>query len=133
VIQVLLALSAVLGARGAADEARRALAEAKDLIDTCADPGSFADRWEEVSRSLAAARSVADGTELTKRESEILHLLTTRLSQREIGRRLFVSHNTVHSHIRSIYRKLGVSSRIDAIERAREQGLLWDSARESPR
>jgi LuxR family transcriptional regulator, maltose regulon positive regulatory protein len=133
VVQVLLALSTVLGARGAADEGRRGLAEAKELIDACADPGSLADRWEAVSRRLAAARSVADGTELTKRESEILRLLPTRLSQREIGRRLFVSYNTVHSHIRSIYRKLGVSSRIDAVERAREQGLLWDSARESPR
>jgi LuxR family maltose regulon positive regulatory protein len=132
VIHVLLALTAVLGARGAADDGRRALGEAKDLIDACADPGVFADRWAEVSRSLAATRSIADGTELTKREIEILCMLPTRLSQREIGRRLFVSYNTVHSHIRSIYRKLGVSSRLDAVARAREQGLLWDSSRESP-
>jgi LuxR family maltose regulon positive regulatory protein len=59
-------------------------------------------------------------------------MLPTRLSQREIGRRLFVSYNTVHSHIRSIYRKLGVSSRLDAVRRAREEGLLWESSRESP-
>ena len=70
--------------------------------------------------------------ELTKREIEILRLLPMRLSQREIGRRLFVSYNTVHSHIRAIYRKLGVSSRDDAVERAREHGLLWDAARKSP-
>jgi DNA-binding NarL/FixJ family response regulator len=38
----------------------------------------------------------------------------------------------VHSHIRSIYRKLGVSSRVDAVRRAREEGLLWESSRESP-
>ena len=79
-----------------------------------------------------STRSIVDGTELTKREIEILRMLPTRLSQREIGRRLFVSYNTVHSHIRSIYRKLGVSSRVDAVKRAREQGLLWDSSRESP-
>jgi LuxR family maltose regulon positive regulatory protein len=134
VIQVLLALAAALGTRGAVDEGRRALGEAKDLIDACADPGILADRWEDVSRSLAAnARSIADGTELTKRELEILRLLPTRLSQREIGRRQFVSYNTVHSHIRSIYRKLGVSSRVDAVKRAREQGLLlWEPSRESP-
>ena len=133
VIQVLLALTATLGTRGAADEGRRALGEAKDLIDACADPGILADRWEEVSRSLAAStRSIVDGTELTKRELEILRMLPTRLSQREIGRRLFVSYNTVHSHIRSIYRKLGVSSRVDAVRRAREEGLLWESSRESP-
>jgi LuxR family maltose regulon positive regulatory protein len=133
VIQVLLALTAVLDARGAADEGRLALGEAKDLIDTCADPGVLADRWKAVSRGLAVrTRSIVDGTELTKREIEILRMLPTRLSQREIGRRLFVSYNTVHSHIRSIYRKLGVSSRVDAVKRAREQGLLWDSSRESP-
>jgi ATP/maltotriose-dependent transcriptional regulator MalT len=133
VIQVLLALTAALGTRGAANEGRRALGEAKDLIDACADPGILADRWEEVSRSLAAStRPIVDGTELTKRELEILRTLPTRLSQREIGRRLFVSYNTVHSHIRSIYRKLGVSSRVDAVRRAREEGLLWESSRESP-
>jgi LuxR family maltose regulon positive regulatory protein len=133
VIQVLLALTAVLGARGAANDGRRALGEAKDLIDACADPGVFADRWEEISRSLAATtRSIAEGAELSRREIEILRLLATRLSQREIGRRLFVSYNTVHSHIGSIYRKLGVSSRVDAVARAREQGILWDSSRESP-
>jgi LuxR family transcriptional regulator, maltose regulon positive regulatory protein len=133
VIQVLLALADVLAARGATDEARQALGEAKDLIDACADPGVFADRWDEVSRRLATStRSTVDGTELTKREMEILGMLPTRLSQREIGRRLFVSYNTVHSHVRSIYRKLGVSSRVDAVARAREQGLLWDASRKSP-
>jgi LuxR family transcriptional regulator, maltose regulon positive regulatory protein len=133
VIQVLLALADVLAARGATDEARMALAEAKDLIDACADPGVFADRWDEVSRRLATStRSTVDGTELTKREMEILRMLPTRLSQREIGRRLFVSYNTVHSHVRSIYRKLGVSSRVDAVARAREEGLLWDASRKSP-
>jgi LuxR family transcriptional regulator, maltose regulon positive regulatory protein len=133
VIQALLALTAALATRGATDEGRRALGEAKDLMDACADPGVLADRWDEVNRSLAAStRSIADGTELTKRELEILRMLPTRLSQREIGRRQFVSYNTVHSHIRSIYRKLGVSSRVDAVKRAREQGLLWDSDRESP-
>ncbi|HET6833848.1 MAG TPA: LuxR C-terminal-related transcriptional regulator [Acidimicrobiales bacterium] len=133
VIQVLLALTAVLSARGAADDGRRALGEAKDLIDACTDPGVLADRWEEVGRSLAAStRSIVGGTELSKREIEILRMLATRQSQREIGRRLFVSYNTVHSHIGSIYRKLGVSSRVDAVARAREQGLLWDSSRESP-
>jgi LuxR family maltose regulon positive regulatory protein len=132
-IQVLLALTVALETRGAVDEGRRALGEAKDLIDACADPGILADRWEEVSRSLAArTRSIVDGTELTKRELEILRMLPTSLPQREIGRRLFVSYNTVHSHIRSIYRKLGVSSRVDAVKRAREQGLLWESSRESP-
>jgi ATP/maltotriose-dependent transcriptional regulator MalT len=126
VIQVLLTLAVALGARGAVDDARRALAEGRDLLDGCRDPGVLADRWEETSHSLATGlRSAGDGTELTKRELEILRLLPTRLSQREIGRRLFVSYNTVHSHMRSIYQKLGVSSRADAVDRAQEQGILW--------
>ena len=51
-------------------------------------------------------------------------MLTGRLSERDIGRELYLSHNTVHSHTRSIYRKLGVSSRSEALEQARELGLI---------
>jgi LuxR family maltose regulon positive regulatory protein len=42
----------------------------------------------------------------------------------EIARRLYVSRNTVKTHLRCLYRKLGVGSRGDAIARARELGLL---------
>ena len=45
----------------------------------------------------------------------MLRLLNSDLSERGIGRELYVSHNTVHSHVRSIYRKLGVSSRSHAL------------------
>ncbi len=41
----------------------------------------------------------------------MLRLLASDLPERDIGQQLYVSHNTVHSHVRSIYRKLGVSSR----------------------
>jgi len=61
---------------------------------------------------------------LTRRELVILRMLTSRLSERDIGRELYLSHNTVHSHTRSIYRKLGVSSRSEALEQARELGLI---------
>jgi len=54
----------------------------------------------------------------------VLRLLGSDLSQRDIGRELSVSHNTIHSHIESIYRKLGVSSRAAGLQRARELGLL---------
>jgi ATP/maltotriose-dependent transcriptional regulator MalT len=54
----------------------------------------------------------------------VLRLLASRLSQREIAGELYVSFNTVKSHTRSIFRKLGVDSRPDAVERAREHGLL---------
>jgi LuxR family maltose regulon positive regulatory protein len=51
-------------------------------------------------------------------------MLSGSLSERDIGRELYLSYNTIHSHTRSIYRKLGVSSRAEALERARELGLV---------
>ena len=51
-------------------------------------------------------------------------LLSTHLSFREIGERLFVSRNTIKTQAISVYRKLGVSSRSDAIARAAELGLV---------
>jgi LuxR family maltose regulon positive regulatory protein len=54
----------------------------------------------------------------------VLRLLNSELSERGISQELYVSHNTVHSHVRSIYRKLGVSTRAEALERTRELRLL---------
>jgi LuxR family maltose regulon positive regulatory protein len=61
---------------------------------------------------------------LTKRELEVLRLLTTHLPSTEIARELVISTNTVRSHIKRIYSKLNVHSRRDAIRRAEELGLL---------
>ena len=54
----------------------------------------------------------------------MLKLLNSDLSEQDIGRELYVSHNTVHSHVRAIYRKLTVSSRANALQRGRQLGLL---------
>jgi LuxR family maltose regulon positive regulatory protein len=61
---------------------------------------------------------------LSPRETEVLRLLTTHLSHAEIAEDLVVSVNTVRSHVKSIYGKLDVHSRLEAVERARELGLL---------
>jgi LuxR family maltose regulon positive regulatory protein len=61
---------------------------------------------------------------LSERELEVLRLLTTHLSSTEIARELIISVNTVRSHIRSIYSKLGVHSREDAVQRAEKLDLL---------
>ncbi|UCC76198.1 MAG: response regulator transcription factor, partial [Anaerolineales bacterium] len=61
---------------------------------------------------------------LTERELQVLRLLTTRLSSTEIAEQLFLSPNTVRSHMKSIYGKLDVHSRADAVQRAEELGLL---------
>jgi LuxR family maltose regulon positive regulatory protein len=61
---------------------------------------------------------------LSPAERAVLRLLATDLSQRGVGRQLFLSVNTVKTHTRSIYRKLGVTSRGDAVARATALGLL---------
>jgi ATP/maltotriose-dependent transcriptional regulator MalT len=54
----------------------------------------------------------------------VLRLLPTPMSQREIGSTLYVSLNTVKSHTRRIFAKLGAANREEAVARARERGLL---------
>ncbi|MDH4207458.1 MAG: tetratricopeptide repeat protein, partial [Anaerolineae bacterium] len=61
---------------------------------------------------------------LSERELEVLRLLNTSLSSTEMADELFVSVNTVRTHIRSIYAKLDVHSRYQAVDRARELNLL---------
>ncbi len=61
---------------------------------------------------------------LTAAELRVLHHLPSHLSFREIAERLYVSPNTVKTHARGIYRKLGVSSRGKAVDRARAAGLV---------
>jgi ATP/maltotriose-dependent transcriptional regulator MalT len=57
-------------------------------------------------------------------ELPVLKLLADDLSIREIGKRLFLSQNTIRSHTRALYRKLGVHARSDAVARATTLGLL---------
>ena len=61
---------------------------------------------------------------LTKREAEILTLMATVLSPQEMAGELFVSMVTIRTHIRNIYAKLEVHSRFEAVQRAKELGLL---------
>ena len=61
---------------------------------------------------------------LSPAELRLLHFLPTHLTFREIADDLFVSANTVKTQARSIYRKLGVSSRAEAVDCARAAGLL---------
>ena len=62
---------------------------------------------------------------LTERESEILSLLSTGMTNRELGSNLYVSENTIKTHLRSLYAKLGVRSRAQAASLA-GQGILGD-------
>jgi LuxR family maltose regulon positive regulatory protein len=65
-----------------------------------------------------------EGDELSAKELEVLRLLATSASLSEIAASLYVTRNTIKTHTRAIYAKLGVSSREDAVERARAMGLV---------
>jgi len=74
-----------------------------------------------VWRGQDAQRPIDD---LTDREREVLRLLPSRLTLSEVAAELYVSQNTVKFHVRSIYRKLGVMSRAEAVDTARRMRLL---------
>lgn len=73
----------------------------------------------------AAATAVdAEEAKLTARESQILSLVAEGLANREIAEKIFLSRYTVECHIKHIYRKLAVSSRVRAVKEARARGIL---------
>lgn len=106
--------------------ARTLLAEVDEILAHRPDLGVLTQQVRELRTrvgTLRSGRSPGPST-LTAAELRVLNLLPTYLSFREIGARLFVSPNTVKSQAISIYRKLGVSSRSEAVETSRRVGLL---------
>ena len=75
------------------------------------------------------ARSRGLDEQLTDSETRVLRYLPTHLTAPEIADELFLSVNTVSTHTRHLYAKLGVHSRHEAVDRARALGLLAPSAR----
>jgi ATP/maltotriose-dependent transcriptional regulator MalT len=77
------------------------------------------------AQTIGGIRSpFATPSTLSLREREVLGYAPSMLSAAEIGMELFVSVNTVKAHLKSIYRKLGVTRRRDAVAEARRLGLL---------
>ena len=131
---VLILLASIRARRGLLGQAEKALIEAGDMLAELQDPGRLPALATEAATLLVdtradTARGLA-GEQPTPAELEVLRLLATDLVQREIGKELYLSMNTVKTHTQSIYRKLGVSSRQDAIARAAALGLL--AAAETP-
>lgn len=132
--QARLVLAGIRAARGKLTQAAAELARARRQIAGFADPGclpAVADRIEAVLTDAADRPSSSPIEAPTVAELAVLELLPTGLSQREIGAELYLSMNTVKTHVRELYRKLGVRSRPDAVMRAAALGLLDQD--ESPR
>jgi LuxR family transcriptional regulator, maltose regulon positive regulatory protein len=124
--QALLVLAPVRQARGDVRGAHAVVERARDLIEGFTDPGVLPSLLEATERTLRSAprRRVEAAAPLTERELTVLRLLASELSQREIGRELYVSVNTVRTHVQVLYRKLDVASRGEAVARARDLGLV---------
>ena len=109
-----------------AEAARTVLSEVLEILQRRPALGVLPGQASELQAEVDAMW-IADernGAGLTRAELRLLPLLATHLSFREIGARLYVSRNTVKTQAISVYRKLGVSSRSDAIDHAIRLGLV---------
>jgi LuxR family maltose regulon positive regulatory protein len=124
----LLTHAEVKGGLGDRRAAKDMLREARQAVEACADPGVLPELVARVERRLRLVPSAAKRTQheedLSDRELAVLRLLATDLTQREIGEALYISFNTIKTHVKSIFRKLDVATRPDAVSRARELRLL---------
>jgi ATP/maltotriose-dependent transcriptional regulator MalT len=102
-------------------EAERWAARAERSLRDCPDAGMLRGRIERLRQALEERR-LADP--LTAAERRVLALLPTQLTAEQMATRLFLSRNTVKTHMRRLYLKLGVSTRTEAVERARGLRLL---------
>jgi LuxR family maltose regulon positive regulatory protein len=149
-LEILVLQALALQARGNEEQALTALARALDLGRAQGYVRTFVDEGRPMGHLLGQAvrRGIAveyaatllaalegEGREavsppasplmsLSPRELEVLRLLTTPLSHAEMADMLVVSLNTVRSHVKSIYAKLDVHGRMEAVARATELGLL---------
>jgi LuxR family maltose regulon positive regulatory protein len=109
---------------GDREGAAAVLAQIHGILQQRPDLGVLPALAARLQATLATTTARAAGaSSLTAAELRLLPLLSTHLSYREIGERLHVSKNTVKTQAYSAYGKLGVSSRSDAVIRARELGL----------
>jgi LuxR family maltose regulon positive regulatory protein len=128
-IQVGLELTRAHLALADAAAARTILAETKQVLELRPHMGTLVEDAHELEDRVAASTGSAGAwaMSLTAAELRLLPYLATHLSFPEIGSRLFISRTTVKTEAVSLYRKLGASSRSQAIDRAIEVGLLDSS------
>jgi len=125
-VQVRIELARVHLALADLAGARTLMPEIDDLLKRRPGLGTLVGQAEALRAQLASQRgaSAPGASALTGAELRLLPLLSTHLSAPEMAAELFLSPHTVKSELKAIYRKLGVSTRNQAVTRARELGLL---------
>ena len=123
-VQALLELARAYIALGDPGGAGAVLRQVHDILLQRPDLGVLPQLADQLQSKLATTKAAGLGaSSLTAAELRLLPLLSTHLSFREIGERLYVSSHTVKTQAYSVYRKLGVSSRSHAVARMQELGL----------
>ena len=111
--------------RGQTNEARELADRADTLIELAGAGCSYLTKRRGILAEQVKQRvDSSENAGLTERELDVLRMLESDLTRREIGERLFIGHNTVKTYIRRLYAKLDVSSRTAAVAQAKEFGWL---------
>jgi LuxR family transcriptional regulator, maltose regulon positive regulatory protein len=129
-VHSLLILAQARVARGRLALAASEFDIAREQLDAFTDAGRLGALADEVEARLDEARAGSEKTVEPPSPAElaVLRLLASDLSQREIGNELFLSMNTVKTHARNLYSKLGVSSREAAVRQANAVGLMGNGS-----
>jgi LuxR family maltose regulon positive regulatory protein len=124
-VQTLLELARTCAALDDTAGAREALRHARGVLQHRPGLGVLSTQIDELATRLDTMQTGRLGaSSLTAAELRLLPFLPSHLTYPQVAARLYVSRNTVKSQVISIYQKLGVSSREDAVERLREIGLI---------
>ena len=110
ITQLGIHIDEVIGRAGLTPDARRRLREIRN----------------ETESLLKLAEDSGRDDDLTSRQKEILVLCAEDATTREIASRLHIAEATLKTHLQGIYRKFGVSNRVQALARARQMGLIND-------
>ena len=124
-VRLRLQLAAVCLALSEPTTAQHLLVEVDDILRRRPALGTLVEETEKLrARVSAAPAAPLSASPLTQAELRLLPYLQTHLTFAQIAQRLYISRNTVATHVHAIYRKLAVSSRDDAVQSATAAGLL---------
>jgi LuxR family transcriptional regulator, maltose regulon positive regulatory protein len=127
-VQALLELARAYIALADPGGAQAVLGQIDDIRQHRPDLGTLHSQADELRSAVQVIKGEMLGlSSLTTAELRLLPLLPSHLSLAEIGERLFISRNTVKTHLISLYRKLGVSNRRETIARMHELGLIGEA------